>query len=79
MFVQQVDTGVPSCWAKSGLVRMVSKTLIKEFKDVLEEDLGVSLTHKEAGEILNNLTSYFDLLAKAHHRNLKAKHDNYEK
>lgn len=48
---------------------MLTPELIQEFQNIIQEEYGVDLTDKDATEIANNLTGYFDLLAKIHHRN----------
>lgn len=62
-----------TCRAKSGLVPMISEALITEFKEVVESDLGITLTQQQASEALHNLTGYFDLLAQLQHRQLQGK------
>lgn len=47
---------------------MASEQTIEKFRDVVKKEYGVELTLKEASEILQNWTAYFDLLAKIHHR-----------
>ena len=47
---------------------MVSEQTIEEFRKVVKAEYGVSLTLKEAREILLTTVAYFDLLAKIYHR-----------
>lgn len=47
---------------------MVKKETIAEFRDAIQEELGVALNIDEAQEILMNWVGYFDLLAKIDHR-----------
>ena len=56
---------------------MISEALIKEFKEIAETELGIRLTQQEASEALLNLTGYFDLLAKLHHRNITKGNKGY--
>lgn len=51
---------------------MFSPQLIQEFKIAVQKDYGIDLNDKNAAEILETLTKYFDLLAKIHHREKKA-------
>lgn len=46
----------------------VSEATINEFREAVKEDYGRDLGPAEASEILHTLVSYFDLLAKIHHR-----------
>jgi len=47
---------------------MLTLELIKEFQNIIQKEHGIALSDKDASEIANNLTGYFDLLAKIHHR-----------
>ncbi len=47
---------------------MVSDKTIEKFKQAVKAEYGVTLTEKEAKEILLNWVAYFDLLAKIYHR-----------
>ncbi|KKS92616.1 MAG: hypothetical protein UV68_C0041G0003 [Candidatus Collierbacteria bacterium GW2011_GWC2_43_12] len=47
---------------------MLIPELVKEFQNIIQKEYGLALSDKEASEIANNLTGYFDLLAKIHHR-----------
>lgn len=47
---------------------MLSPQLIQEFQNIIRKEYGLKLSDKEASEIANALTGYFDLLAKIHHR-----------
>ncbi len=43
---------------------MTSKETIVEFKNALFEEYGKDVSLEEAGEILNGMVGYYDLLAK---------------
>ena len=47
---------------------MVSEQTIKEFQEAVSKEYGVTLTEKDAKEILLNWVAYCDLLAKIDHR-----------
>ena len=54
----------------SGLLRIkqLSQTHIEALRQIVKEDYGADLSLQEAAMIANDLVSYFDLLAKIHHR-----------
>ncbi len=52
---------------------MIGQEIIQEFQTVLREDYDKNVSAKDASEILNDLVTYFDLLAKIHHRRLLEK------
>lgn len=56
---------------------MFTSNTLKDFQDVIEQDLGRKLNEKEATEILTSLVGYFDVLAKIDHRDKRVK--EYEK
>ena len=47
---------------------MIEKDTITEFQEALKEEYGKDVGSEEASVILNDLVSYFDLLAKINHR-----------
>ena len=47
---------------------MLSEKIIKKFQWAVEQDYGEKLSFAEASEILNDITEYFDLLAKIYGR-----------
>lgn len=47
---------------------MISNATIKDFQRVISSEYNITINEKEAGEILTNLVSYFDLLEKINHR-----------
>lgn len=47
---------------------MISNETIQMFQQFVREESKVILNDKEAKEILQGLTNYFDLLAKINHR-----------
>jgi len=47
---------------------MLSEKIIKKFQWAVEQDHGEKLSFAEASEILNDITEYFDLLAKIYGR-----------
>lgn len=47
---------------------MLTLELVKEFQNIIREEYGIDLSDKDAAEIADNMTGYFDLLAKIHHR-----------
>ncbi len=52
---------------------MISDKTFKKFQEVIKQEYGKDLTDAEAREYLTNWTSYFDLLAKIHHRSVVRK------
>ena len=48
----------------------LSQKTIEEFQQVVREDYGKKISSKEAADILGGAVSYFDLLAKIHHRSM---------
>ncbi len=48
---------------------MVSKETIIEFQEALKEEYNKNVNFHEASVMLNDLVSYFDLLAKINHVN----------
>ncbi len=52
---------------------MISDKTFKKFQEVVKQEYGKDLTDAEAREILTGMTSYFDLLAKIHHRSVVRK------
>lgn len=47
---------------------MVSQLLAQQLKEVVAEDFGREISLAEAAQILDDLTGYFDLLARLHHQ-----------
>ena len=47
---------------------MVSLQLAEQLKKVLAEDFGREVSIDEASQILENMTAYFDLLARLNHK-----------
>ena len=47
---------------------MLSEKIIKKFQWAVEQDHGEKLSFAEASAILNDITEYFDLLAKIYGR-----------
>lgn len=58
------------------MIMAISEATIQELKQVLKEDYGKDVNQAEASEILRALVSYYDLLAKIHHR--EKTQNNYE-
>lgn len=55
----------------------ISQATIEELQIVLKEDYGRDVSYAETSEIINSLTSYYDLLAKIYHRDkLENNYDN---
>ena len=52
---------------------MISQTLVVEFQQAIHDEYGKDVSLKDASEILTDLISYFDLLAKIHHKGLVEK------
>jgi len=52
---------------------MISQILVAEFQQAIQEEYGKDVSLKDASEILTDLISYFDLLAKIHHKGLVEK------
>jgi hypothetical protein len=50
---------------------MVSKELLNELKDILEDDFGLKLSLDEVTEIAAIFVNYFDLLANINYQNSK--------
>lgn len=50
---------------------MVSKELLNELKEILEQDFGLKLSINEVSEIAAVLVSYFDTLAKINYQDMK--------
>jgi hypothetical protein len=55
---------------------MLSQEMLKELKEIIEEDFGENLCDEELFEFGNNLLSYFDLLAKIYFREKKSNEEN---
>ena len=55
---------------------MVSKENIIEFQEALKEEYNKNVDFQEASVMLNDLVSYFDLLAKINHKNKNMKKNN---
>jgi hypothetical protein len=47
---------------------MLSRTLLNELKQILQEDYNLLLTDEEVAKLGNNLVGYFTLLAKIQNR-----------
>lgn len=47
---------------------MISRESIVELQTALKEEYGRTVTFQEASEMLYDLATYFDLLAKVNHR-----------
>lgn len=47
---------------------MISKETFKEFQEVVNKELGITLDDKDTKKVLNGLVNYFDLLAKINYR-----------
>jgi len=47
---------------------MTSIDLTKELQEVLKKEYGKDVTIEDASKILNDLTGYFDTLAKVYHQ-----------
>lgn len=47
---------------------VITQATVNKFKEIIETEYKVALSEIEATEILTNLVSYFDLLAKINHR-----------
>jgi hypothetical protein len=52
---------------------MISESLKNEFRQVIQEEYGKDVSLIEAGQILTDLTAYFDKLAEIHHKDLTDK------
>lgn len=50
---------------------MVSQQLLQELQQIIKEEYKQDLEMEKVSQISNNLTGYFDLLAKIHHENNK--------
>lgn len=49
---------------------MVSPQLAEQFKKILAEDYGREVSVDEASQILDDMTAYFDLLARLNHESV---------
>jgi len=52
---------------------MISQTLVAEFQQAIQNEYGRDISLKDSAEILTDLISYYDLLAKIHHKGLVEK------
>jgi hypothetical protein len=58
---------------------MLSQEMLKELKEIIEEDFGENLCDKELFEFGSNLLSYFELLAKIYSREKNSNEENFVK
>lgn len=57
---------------------MISKTRIRELKQILQEDYGQTLSQKEVSYVGNALIGYFNTITKIYFRDLKIKQNGHE-
>jgi hypothetical protein len=58
---------------------MLSQEMLKELKEIIEEDFGENLSEEELFEFGSNLLFYFELLAKIYFREKNSNEENFVK